>query len=759
MLNLIKYEFKKLFSNKIMIFFLIIIILLNIWLITKDISQSMVNQNIALKRLITSYLEDPEATEDYINNYNSEYYAVLKERKETGNTAIPFPDDVFTKNLNTKYESDYYFLNAEFKNLKENSNNIKKKINNAIKIANSQIMEYEYLEYSKTSFDYAYQLGVANSYSNIVEIDFPIVHISGYNVLMFYEGFGVISMIAMIICGLLFVIPDKTVKMYPILMVSKNGRTKTFFAKLIVSFIFCSIVCIALDITSLIAVSIKLGLSGGDAPLQMLNSFYENSKETFLLCPFPITIFQGFLLTCVIRLFSSFTFLCIIIMISNIFSSYTFSIIMGVIFTSINYVLAKINYLNSYHPLANLNFFVNINGYKLINYWRGIKLSDRAIPLIESSVLLFVFLIIVSLTTSYFLFVKGKGFNFRFLSILLEKFKAFIKKKKNKSIETKNKPKKNKHPKTIFSYECKKIFTPIALVIILLVFISTIYFSNETFNSGISFDEKIYKNVISEYEGEWTIEKHNSIIDKAIEYKKIISKYEEMNEQLVYHNITTQEYIEYYSMYEKANLELPVITNLISISENLKKLNDQGINVSFVNELGWKKLFTTNISYLYLIAFIIIFSNIYSIEYKEDFGKILKSTKFRNKTTIDKTIISIVFTTIFIVLLELIQYIVFKQSFTLNDPSAVAKSISIFTERSSPLYNNSLISVLIINYVKIIVLSNVFVIFTSIMSRLTKRLLPTLVIGSTIAFAPTLFTYFGFDFMNNISLITLLGRS
>ena len=44
-------------------------------------------------------------------------------------------------------------------------------------------------------------------------------------------------------------------------------------------------------------------------------------------------------------------------------------------------------------------------------------------------------------------------------------------------------------------------------------------------------------------------------------------------------------------------------------------------------------------------------------------------------------------------------------------------------------------------------------------SRLTKKYLPTLAIMGMIAFAPTLFGYFGFDFLQELSLLNFLGRA
>ena len=44
-------------------------------------------------------------------------------------------------------------------------------------------------------------------------------------------------------------------------------------------------------------------------------------------------------------------------------------------------------------------------------------------------------------------------------------------------------------------------------------------------------------------------------------------------------------------------------------------------------------------------------------------------------------------------------------------------------------------------------------------SRMTKKFLPTLAIMAMIAFTPMLFGYFGFDFLQELSLMNFLGRA
>ena len=49
-------------------------------------------------------------------------------------------------------------------------------------------------------------------------------------------------------------------------------------------------------------------------------------------------------------------------------------------------------------------------------------------------------------------------------------------------------------------------------------------------------------------------------------------------------------------------------------------------------------------------------------------------------------------------------------------------------------------------------------VLTALTSRVTKKYLPTLAVMGILAFAPMIFGYFGFDFLEALSLTNFLGR-
>ena len=103
---------------------------------------------------------------------------------------------------------------------------------------------------------------------------------------------------ALLICGaVMLMIPEKVSGALLVVRTSKNGRSKTFLAKAVCAFIYCLFICTLLSLSSFAAIWIKFGFSGGELPIQ--------SVESFRLCPYVITVNQGLLLSFGLRLLSS----------------------------------------------------------------------------------------------------------------------------------------------------------------------------------------------------------------------------------------------------------------------------------------------------------------------------------------------------------------------------------------------------------------------------------------------------------------------
>lgn len=731
MLSLIKYELKKLFAHKIIPIMLLVITVFNVLLISSQVDEKKVLAESQLDAFLSDYKADPEGMEkkmqEYIDAYNK---AVASYR---GEERLPFPDNVYTDN-------DWVLFTETFSALKKYTTTYQKTIKMSIRIANGHIEEYHYLGYPDDSFEIRYQQGVLDSYELLKDMEFPLTNIRGYDVYLDYSGFGVIAMIAMIVGGMLILIPEKSGGMVGILRVSKRGRSETYLAKMIVAFVYCLLVCTVLTVSAFATVGFCYGYSGIDAPLQMV--------ESFRLCPLMTTVGGGLVLTFLLRLFACFTFMVAIIALSAVFTGYVPAFSIGILFTALNYLAATKNYLNAYDPLKNLNFFWSINGKEPLVYWRGINLFGKCIPTLESVLLVYSVILLAGLLLAWFFYTAGKGLEFRALRNLSRKITVAV--RNALSIVRKRKR------ATLIGYEIKKILTPFACLILAGLIVGTFLLTEEAFRSRRkAFYELTYAEYMENYGGEWTEEKDAALKAEYAEFVDIISREEEMYFKYKNQEIDLNAMIEYSSKLRYAENRIDIVESLCTTSDTLRKLNAEGKLAYFVNEMGWNRMIETNISYLYLAAIIFLFSGVYAVEYKDKFMQIQSTTRNgRVRTTLNKFVIVTVLTVLMIAVCEAWQYYVCMTETGLPLPNAPAISLPALEGVSGTIGGHfTLIFLRQIGVTLAVAFATVGV------SRLTKKFLPTLAIMGMIAFAPTLFGYFGFDFLQELSLLNFLGRA
>ncbi len=736
MFSLIKYELKKLFAHKIIPILLLVITVFNVLLISSRVDEKTVTAEKQLDALLADYHADPEGMEKKMKEYLDEYDRVAKHNLQSIHNSgerLPYPDSTYS-------DTDYTLFDKTFPELKNYTSTYQKTIKMSIRIANGHIDEYRYLGYAEDSFAVAYQKGVLKSYDLLKDMEFPIVNIRGYDVFLDYSGFGVIAMIAMIVGGMLILIPEKSGGMVGILRVSKRGRTETYLAKMTVAFLYCLLVCLVLTISALATVGVCYGYNGIDAPLQMV--------ESFRLCPLMTTVGGGLVLTFLLRLFSCFVFMAAIIALSAVFTGYVPAFSIGILFTALNYLAATKDYLNAYDPLKNLNFFWSINGKEPLVYWRGINLFDVCVPTLESVLLVYSVILAASLLLAWFFYTAGKGLEFRALRNLSRKIAVAV----NAALPGR----KKRRRATLIGYEIKKILTPFACIALAGLIVGTVLLTDDAFRAKRkTFYELTYAEYMDEYGGEWTEEKDAKLKAQYAEFVEIISQEEIMYFKYKNKEIDIVAYSDYNTKLRYAENRLDIVKSLSATSDTLRRLNGEGKLAYFVNEMGWNRMINTNISYLYLAAIIFLFAGVYAVEYKDKFMQIQSTTRNgKMRTILNKFAIVTVLTVLIVAGCEAWQYYVCATEHGLPLPNAPAISLPALAEASGTIGGHfALILLRQLGVALAVAFATVGV------SRLTKKFLPTLAVMGMIAFAPTLFGYFGFDFLQELSLLNFLGRA
>lgn len=174
--------------------------------------------------------------------------------------------ELFSKLYNGEIASDEYDLKLDsYKNLYED------------KMAFQQILN---------QYDYAAE-DPENRYIMDENGWYVILQDNNINFLLL---FCIIYMVTQVFC------PEYETEMYNILSCSKNGKKPLAFSKIFIGMIFTALFFLISEIIKVLSVWNEFGLYNNEYPLQSISYFYA--------CPYDITIGQGFIIICTLKLLS-----------------------------------------------------------------------------------------------------------------------------------------------------------------------------------------------------------------------------------------------------------------------------------------------------------------------------------------------------------------------------------------------------------------------------------------------------------------------
>ena len=260
-MTLLIYELRKLFKSKILLILLAVLVALNVWLLLGEIPAEKVQKEKQLSEFMEIYKADPEGMDKYISEFNAAYNAAVQSKRNQDAEPLPYPDNVYTEN-------DYQFFRSDFSAIQKLTDTYKKALKNARRVANGHLTEYEYMGYTESMFEWQYQLKLLASYDQLDKLVFPPENVVGYDVFYSYSGFCVPLLAALLLCGIMLVIPEKSGGMLLILRASKNGRAKTYLAKIAAGLVMSALLCVVFTVTSLLAIYLKVGLYGAGLPVR-----------------------------------------------------------------------------------------------------------------------------------------------------------------------------------------------------------------------------------------------------------------------------------------------------------------------------------------------------------------------------------------------------------------------------------------------------------------------------------------------------------
>ena len=715
-MHLIYYELKKLTSKKIFFVLFALLLVLNGIFINREILPRMVTSERDLTAFIEEYEKDPDAMEQYMADYTMVY------REAQRNPALAMPESIYSEHDATLF--------ASFASIRDLNETYAEILQKAKKTSSGMLKEYAYLGYAENSFEVVYQNFVLESYEPLEMLTFPLENLVGFDLFFGYNGFCVFLLLAVALLGIQLITEEQSAGMLMILHVSKRGRHETVLAKLAVGLVATAVLCVLFAGASLLVLALEIGLHGWSLPIQMI--------EMMQLCPLAITVGEGVLLSLLVQILTSFAFLSLVMLLS-VLLKHSLAIFASVIVViGVNFAVANYNFFDGYSFFKNINLFWCLDGTRIFSVFRGVRLFDRCFALIPTWLVLYLWLAALAGIASLFLFANGKTVS---RLRLKEKFRITIKRRL-----------RTYYPMGLYGFELKKICSVLSVIVLLASILLTVYVSDNSYHLQRDFDMNFYTEYMKSIDGEWTEEKHAKIEAEYRENAAILSQKESMREGYLSGTVTKEEYNLYLGACLDAEVKSDTLLRIYERSEYLKTKHEEGFSVSYFDDTGWNLLKKTNLSWVMCLAVIVICADIFSMEYRSGFRKIQSVTKKgRIPVGFFKFAVVITVAVVLGILSEGIQFLFVHLFSGLGGATYSAVSMEI----------ESLLSVG--GYFALMAIKNIalFVLLgaaTAAVSRLTKRLLPTLAIMTTAVFAPMIFSYFGITLLDKVSFLNLFVR-
>ncbi len=719
MKKLLYYEFRKLTYQKIFLFFFAVLLILNGVFMSREITDSQIQDEKDMSAFIAEYQKDPEKMERYMAEYNEVYKTALS---MSGGNLSALPTSVYS-------QSDSHLFSS-FSNIRDLNEDYAVILARAKKVASGMIKEYAYLGYAEDSFEVVYQNSVLASYEPLKNLYFPMENIVGFDLFFEYNGFCVFLLLGIALLGIQLITEEQSAGMSMILRSAKKGRVETMAAKFIVGFVMTVLLCTMFMSISLLVLFVKIGLHGWDLPIQMIG--------TMQLCPLEITVFEGILLSLFIQIFTAFLFLTVTMFLA-VFLKKTLLVFASVVAViGVNFAIANIQFFDGYSFFKNINLFWCLDGTRLLSKYCGVRVFDKCLDVIPTWLVLYMSIALFSVVGASVLFASAKVTS-RFQIKRELRFPIVFEKKQ-------------RYPFGIYRFELRKVCTRLTSVIVFAGMIVLAYLSDGAYNLKQNFDDHFYSEYMASIEGEWSEEKHMKIETEYRENSMIIAKKNQMQEAYQNEEISKEEYNRYLYDAFDAETRQSVLRKLYERSEYLKEQHEAGYSVAYFDDTGWNLFRQTNISWVMCLVVIVVCADMFSLEYRSGFIKIQSATKKgRGRVMLSKFFVVITLACLFGGVANGMELLFIDHFWGLNGMRYSALSMEIESTYSVFGY-----CVLIIW--KQLMLLSFLAIATAGLSRLTKKLIPTLLIMVVLVFSPMIFSYFGIPVFDNISFLNLFMR-
>ena len=761
MKKIIKFEFLKIFTNKLFIFTILALILANIIIIhiTNKLNENEIpNSAYKLLNMEIKDLSEEEKGDLIESEYEKNYaYNIINNIKNLENSENDYmreySESVKQENINLyeKYIDD--FENATYKY----TGDIGKEFSFWEEIKNEYGESKNYTQIVKDILDKAENLetisifkdsqddfssknikDTAKEYEKMQNTEVTFTPSKGINTFTQMGVTDIFVILLIFVIAVIIIYEEREKNLLILIKSTKNGRSKTIFSKIIVMFLYIIAISIIMYGINFIYYGISIGYGNLNASIQSIN--------TFIYCTLQINIWQYLVLFIITKIIMLFIISLMILLISSVSRNNISSYITLIGIFGISYIL----YI-TIDPISNFNVFRVVNIINLIEVngifktYTNLNILGNMQNILTLSIFFAIILLLTLGTANVYIFNTKKDLQIRenYLFKKLGKIKFF----------------KTHINHSIFANEAFKIFVTNKVIIVLILFVVFQIYCLNHINKNISFNENIYKNYMTSLEGELTVDKEKFIQAEEEKYEQAQISITNIDKKVMNGEITQEEAERYKEPYNQILSTQEVFLKVYNQYQYIKN----NPKAEFVYDTGYKDLLRVNKNsflesdiYIIMVS-IMCFTGIFIMEYRTGMIKILNTTPKGKKYTAKNKIKVCLLASLIIFAISIVPEIIkIGEIYGFSNITASITSMSEFSNLPTTI---SILEYIVIMYMIRFIVFDSIILFILWISFKLKNTTYTILATSSILLIPIILTQLKFEFANVISVSQMLNVS
>ncbi|MBQ8432498.1 MAG: hypothetical protein IJX28_06405 [Clostridia bacterium] len=663
-MKLIKAEFAKFFSAKILSLLLLTLLAIN-FLVTFYLSQPNPWED-TVERVYSDYLKDPEPYEHYFKEL--EQMMMESIRDET-----PSLPHIFS---GTPTYDDYQILlhvqerNAYFKNYNQT-------IQQVIHLTEIKIRDLQSYGYSDKTYTTKSQIELKKQYEILLDnVKLQNEYTSGYDCYLQNHIVAAFILIFLTATVSYLFLHDEDIGFGSILKTTKHGRGSTAVAKLCTTLIITALITLLFLGTTFLAVGLATGYS---SPFNAIQAF-----EDFATVPNAMTVMEYLGLHTLHRLCAFAVYAMFIALLASLKLQYFFCFCGTAIFAGFNGFLNYRTYYGTVPAIRYLNLASMTEACSLTSFFRTV--SFFKIPVRISVVLivacfilclLFGCVVFFAFSHDFRLFYHiGKNFS-RTLKTITNQFQSLLFGIKRRIYRA--------HASPLWIFELKKARPLLIILIVGCLLFLRIRYVDQTIGDMESYGEALYYRYITEIQGMTEDARVNYLTDERYRIDRIKMSYDQNKEKFENGDMNSAEYTVYLETYYTVCAEEIAFNRVEQYAKDLSRSSRlAGITGDWIYTSGYESFLGLSSNLFLYVALIFLCTGSFSVEYisknsSNGFAQILRSTKKgRNKTFISKFAVFLSLSVLLAIVFRLCDLWIVKQNYTMNASHATLLSVQSF---------------------------------------------------------------------------------